>query len=197
VILKYAENVVLLPLGAGIMPSANPMFETDNSKAELPLGAGIMPSANPMFETDNSKAEAALLGGKVSFLEDKARQTYEPGDFLIPGTFPYTISLAKSEDLIWAYGWCAAPDKFEQNWEHISFKFYMGDQEVPADQLFKFEFDPESTLKCRYFYNILSEWQAGENHLSTKAVFNQAFNDGTDDFPAGEWIYDYTVFVKP
>ena len=174
VILKYAENVVLLP-----------------------LGAGIMPSANPMFETDNSKAEAALLGGKVSFLEDKARQTYEPGDFLIPGTFPYTISLAKSEDLIWAYGWCAAPDKFEQNWEHISFKFYMGDQEVPADQLFKFEFDPESTLKCRYFYNILSEWQAGENHLSTKAVFNQAFNDGTDDFPAGEWIYDYTVFVKP
>ena len=173
-ILKYAENVVLLP-----------------------LGAGIIPSANPKFETDNAKAEAELLGGRVSFLEDKARQTYEAAEFQIPGTFPYTISLSKSEDLIWAYGWCAAPDKFEQNWEQITFKFFMGDQEVPEDQIFKFEFDPDSTLKCRYFYNILSDWQGGENHLSIKSVFNQAINDGTDDFPAGEWIYEYTVFVKP
>lgn len=174
VILKYAENVVLLP-----------------------LGAGITPSASPKFETDNGRAEAVLLGGEVSFFEDKARETYEPADFLNPGTFVYTISLSKSEDLIWAYGWCAAADKFDQNWEHISFKFYLGDQEVPADQLFKYEFDPDSNMKCRYFYNILSDWQGGENHLSIKSIFNQTLNDGTDDFPAGEWIYDYTVFVKP
>ena len=173
-ILKYAENVVLLP-----------------------LGAGIKPSSNPKFETDNTKAEADLLGGRVSFLEDKARQTYEAADFLLPGTFPYTISLSKSEDLIWAYGWCASPEKFEQNWEHISFEFFMGDQEVAADQLFKYEFDPDTTLKCRYFYNILSDWQGGEHHLIIRSVFNQAINDGSDDFPAGEWIYDYTVFVKP
>jgi hypothetical protein len=173
-ILKYAENVVLLP-----------------------LGAGIKPLSNPKFETDNTKAEAALLGGRASFLEDEARQTYEAEDFQIPGTFNYTISLSKSEDLVWAYGWCAAPEKFEQNWEHISFKFFMGEQEVPAEQFFKFEFDPESSLRCRYFYNILSDWQGGENQLSIKVVFNQAINDGTDDFPAGEWIYDYKVFVKP
>jgi C-terminal processing protease CtpA/Prc len=174
IILNFAEKVVLLP-----------------------VGAGIIPSAPPAFETDNAKAEATLLGGKASFLEDKARQVYEAADFETPGEFVYTINLSRSEELVWAYGWCAAPDKFDQNWEHISFKFYMGEKEVSADKLFKFEFDPESTLRCRYFYNVLSEWQGGENHLLVKAVFNQSINDGSDDFQAGEYIYDYTVYVKP
>lgn len=174
VILKFAENAVLLP-----------------------PGAGIIPTANPRLETDNINAESDLLGGKVSFLEDKARQTYDANDFMLPGTFVYTISLAKSESLIWAYGWCTAPENFDQNWDHISFKFYLGDQEILKDQIFTFEFDPDSTMRCRYFYNILSDWRAGENHLRTKAIFTQSINDGTDDFPAGEWIYDYTVYVKP
>jgi len=173
VVLNYAEKVVLLP-----------------------LGAGITPSALPKLETENATAENALTGG-VSFLEDKARESYESADFEVPGTFTYTVSLSKSEDLAWAYGWCAAPDKFDQNWEHITFKFFMGDKKVPVDQLFKFEFDPDATMRCRYFYNILSDWQGGENHLSIKAIFDSAINDGSADYPAGEWIYDYTVYLKP
>lgn len=174
VILKFAENVVLLP-----------------------LGAGITPAAAPRMETDKTIAEAALLGGRTSFLEDKARQTYTAEDFLTSGTFPYTISLSKSEDLIWAYGWCATPGKFDQNWEQISFKFLLEGQEITPDKLFKFEFDPDSTMRCRYYYTILSDWQSGENHLRTEATFKQAISDGTDDYPAGEWIYDYTVYLKP
>jgi len=52
-------------------------------------------------------------------------------------------------------------------------------------------------MRCRYFYNILSDWQAGENHINTIAVFYMPINDGTDDFPTGEWIYNYSVYVKP
>jgi C-terminal processing protease CtpA/Prc len=173
VVLKFGENVVLLP-----------------------LGAGITPSAPPKMETDQATAEGKLTGG-TSLLEDKARESYDSAAFEVPGTFTYTISLSKSEDLVWAYGWCTAPDKFDQNWAQISYKFFMGDQEVPADQIFKFEFDPDATMKCRYYYTVLSDWQAGENHLSIKSVFAQAINDGSADYPAGEWIYDYTVYVKP
>jgi C-terminal processing protease CtpA/Prc len=173
VVLKFGENVVLLP-----------------------LGAGITPSAPPKMETDQATAEGKLTGG-TSLLEDKARESYDSAAFEVPGTFTYTISLSKSEDLVWAYGWCTAPDKFDQNWAQISYKFFMGDQEVPADQIFKFEFDPDATMKCRYYYTVLSDWQAGENHLSIKSVFHQAINDGSADYPAGEWIYDYTVYVKP
>jgi C-terminal processing protease CtpA/Prc len=80
VILKFGENIVLLP-----------------------LGAGITPAALPKFETDKAKAENALVGG-ANFLEDKARENYKSADFEAPGTFTYTTSLSKAEDLVWAYG---------------------------------------------------------------------------------------------
>jgi len=173
VVLKYGENVVLLP-----------------------LGAGISPSTPPKMEADNARAETRLLGG-TNLLESKARETYQLSDYAKPGTFTYTISLAKSEDLIWAYGWCASPEKFDQNWEHIKFQFYMGSQAIAVNQLFKYEYSPDSSQKCLYYYNVLSDWQTGDNHLTIKSTLDQSINDGKSDFPAGDWNYDYIVYVKP
>ena len=173
VILKYGEDVVLLP-----------------------LGAGLTPSAPPKLETNSAMAESKLLGG-TKLLESLARESYQNADYAVPGTFTYTIDLAKSEDLVWAYGWCAAPEKFDQNWDHITFQFYLGNQEVPVTSLFKYEYDPDSTQKCLYYYNVLSDWQAGENHLSIRSTFDLGINDGSTDYPAGDWNYDYIVYVKP
>jgi hypothetical protein len=173
VILKFGENVVLLP-----------------------LGAGMTPSAPPKLETDSARAESKLLSG-TKLLESISRESYQKSDYAVPGTFTYTIDLAKTEDLIWAYGWCTTPEKFDQNWEHIKFLFFMGNQEIPVTSLFKYEYDPDSTQKCRYYYNVLSDWQAGENHLSIKSTFDQGINDGSTDYPAGDWIYEYIIYVKP
>jgi len=46
-------------------------------------------------------------------------------------------------------------------------------------------------------YAVLKDWPAGEHHLSIKATFTQTINDGQDDYPAGDYILDYTVYVKP
>jgi C-terminal processing protease CtpA/Prc len=173
VILKFGENVVLLP-----------------------LGVGMTPSAPPKLETDSARAESKLLSG-TKLLESISRESYQKSDYAVPGTFTYTIDLAKTEDLIWAYGWCTTPEKFDQNWEHIKFLFFMGNQEIPVTSLFKYEYDPDSTQKCRYYYNVLSDWQAGENHLSIKSTFDQGINDGSTDYPAGDWIYEYIIYVKP
>ena len=173
IVLKFGENVVLFP-----------------------WGAGLTPSAPPKMETDNVKAEARLLGG-TSLLDSKAKESHQLADYAVPGTFTYTINLAKSEDLVWTYGWCASPQKFDQNWEHIKFHFFLGGHEVPVSKLFKYHYEPDSTQKCLYYYNILSDWQPGENHLSIKSTFDQAINDGTKDYAAGDWIYDYIVYVKP
>ncbi len=113
-----------------------------------------------------------------------------------PGVFTYTIPLSASEELAWIYGWCATPDKFDQNWQHIAIRFVLNGQEVLPDQLFKYEIiDPGQ--KCRYFYTLLSDWAAGEHHLNTTATFDAPINDGSADYPAGAYISDYTVFVKP
>jgi len=161
-----------------------------------PAGAGINPSVPPKMEADAAVAESKLVGG-TSLLEDKAREKYTASEYKVPGTFTYTIDLAKTEDLVWAYGWCASPAQFDENWSHIKFQFYLEDKAVPVDQLFKYEFEPSSSSKCRYYYTILSDWQAGENHLSIKSTFDQKINDGTNDYSPGDWIYDYVVYVNP
>lgn len=161
-----------------------------------PSGAGILPSAPPKMETDAAVAESKLVGG-TSLLEDKAREKYTASEYKVPGTFTFTINLGKSEDLVWAYGWCASPARFDENWAHIQFQFNLEGKPVLADQLFKYEFEPSSSKKCRYYYTILSDWQAGENHLSIKSSFDQQINDGKDVYPAGDWINDYVVYVNP
>lgn len=173
IILKFAESVVLLP-----------------------LGAGMEPSSPPKLEIDNALAESKLLGG-TELLESKARESYQTLDYAVPGTFTYTISLEESQDLIWAYGWCASPEMFVQNWEQIKFQFFVEDRDIPVTSFFKYEYEPDTNQKCRYYYNVLSDWQAGENHLTIRSTFNQPINDGSVDYPAGDWIYEYVIYVNP
>lgn len=173
VILKYGESFVLQP-----------------------SGAGLTPSSPPRLETNHATAESKLLSG-TKLLESLARENYQNSEYAVPGTFQYTLTLGSSQDLIWAYGWCSSAQNFDENWTHIKFKFFLADKEIPVNSLFKYEYEPDSTQKCLYYYNVLSDWQAGENHLSIQAVFDQSINDGKQDYPAGEWNYDYTVYVKP
>jgi len=173
VILNYGEKVVLQP-----------------------LGSGLIPAAPPKLETSNATAESKLLGG-ISLLDNKAIEKYQQNDYAIPGAFTYTIELNTSEDLIWTYGWCATPAQFDQNWEHIKFQFYLETQTIPVGSLFKYEYAPDSSQKCLYYYNVLYDWQPGENHLSIRSTFDSPINDGSATYPAGDWIYDYVVYVKP
>jgi hypothetical protein len=46
-------------------------------------------------------------------------------------------------------------------------------------------------------YAELTDWPAGEHHLSTIATFTAKINDGSADYAAGDYELDYEVFVKP
>jgi hypothetical protein len=67
---------------------------------------------------------------------------------------------------------------------------------VPLDQFQKLNYD-SGNQKCTAYITVLSDWQAGENHLSTTVTFSAPVNDGTAEYPPGKQIYDYTVYVKP
>ena len=161
-----------------------------------PLGAGVTPSAPPKVAS-KSEAESALNSG-VAFLEDLARESYDPAvTFAQPGTATYSISLPDPQPLIWGYSWCAADaSTLSANFENIQLNFLLDGKDVPADLFNTFEIETGGKV-CRLVYTSLSEWTAGEHHLSTTATFASTINDGTADFASGDYILEYTVYLKP
>lgn len=160
-----------------------------------PAGTGLKPSGSPKIASA-SDAESALSGG-APFLEGLAREQHDVTEYAQPGTLTFTIPLAKPTTAIWAYAWCSKDaDTLTANLENISLKFVLDGEVVPPGQMTTF--DTESNGKsCRLFYAALSDWPVGEHHLTTTATFTSAINDGTTDFAAGDYVLDYTVYMKP
>ena len=159
-----------------------------------PQGTGIIPSGPP--EIASSEAAASAFSSGTSFLEDLARERYDASDYA-PGTLTYTIPLAEDDPVIWAYYWCAATiDILNQNFENIELKFVLNGDEVSVDKFMKGDLE-NSGQQCRIYYTALSNWPAGEHHLSTTVTFKTPINDGAADYEAGDYVSEYAVFQKP
>jgi C-terminal processing protease CtpA/Prc len=161
-----------------------------------PQGVGVVPSAPPKIG-DAAAVNEALNSG-VKQLEEVAKEKYSADDLIkMDQTFTYTIALNKSQDLFWVWGWCAIDQNtLDQNLKDIQLDFSLAGDVVPLDQLQKLDYDSGSQ-KCTAYITVLSDWQAGENHLSTTATFTTPINDGSADYPAGKQVFDYTVYIKP
>ena len=160
-----------------------------------PQGAGVTPSGPPEIASV-AEAESAFAAG-TSQLESKARESYTAADYAKPGTLSFTIPLAKTESLLWLYAWCATSTEIlNQNLENIELKFELDGEEIPLDQLKQDELE-NNGQQCKLYYTALSNWPAGEHHLSTNATYTDSINDGTADYEAGDYVLDYAVYVKP
>lgn len=161
-----------------------------------PLGAGISPSA-PAKIADADKVNAAL-NKPTKQLEELAREEYTEKDLLqVNRSFPYTIALNKSQDLFWAWGWCAKDAAaLADNLKKINLSFLLEDSAVPLEQFQKLDYE-SGGQQCTVYLTVLYDWPGGEHHLTTKVTFTAPLNDGTYDYPKGEQIFEYTVYVKP
>jgi C-terminal processing protease CtpA/Prc len=158
-----------------------------------PQGAGVTPSGKPKMASQ-SAADQALKAG-TSFLEDRAREKHPAAELAQPGKVAYTIPLSASEDLIWAYAWCAKDaGTLQQNLKNIQLKFELDGEDV-TDQMQVFE-GQSNGQQCQLVFSALSDWPAGEHHLATTATFTSNINDGSADYAAGDYILDYSVYVK-
>jgi len=173
VVLQYGERAVLQPLGAGIAPSAPPTLMTQD------------------------QTQTALSSAKQ--LEEKARENYTNDDYLkVPNDFTFTITLSKSEKLLWAWGWCAKDQTtLDDNLSKMSVAFTLNGKDVPLDQFLKLDYDSSDGQKCTAYIIGLTNWTGGEHHLVTSLTFKQPLNDGNYDFPVGVQAFYYNVFVKP
>ncbi len=165
-------------------------------KAALqPPGAEIAPSGPPKVANAEDAASALTAGAK--FLEDAAREQVNPSQFTTPGTTTYTVPLDGSQTMIWAYAWCAADQAtLDANLERITLKFEMDGKPVDSNQMSTYDLQSNGR-QCRLTYAALLDWPGGEHHLTTSATFKSQINDGTTDYPAGEYVLEYTVYVKP
>ncbi|HUE98703.1 MAG TPA: S41 family peptidase [Anaerolineales bacterium] len=170
------------------------ILEAAEQALSEPQGVGVAPSGPPTIASQ-SAAQAALSSSMQ--LEGRAREQYAGSDYAQPGTLTFTIPLNESETLIWLYAWCATTQEaLEQNFENIELKFMLDGEDIPLSDMATLDL-PNSGQQCRIYYTALSDWPAGEHHLSTTATFTTPINDGTAEYEAGDYVLDYTVYVRP
>jgi hypothetical protein len=99
--------------------------------------------------------------------------------------------------LIWAYYWCTTTTEIlEQNFSQIDVTFTLNGEEVPLEQFAVTDLE-SSGNQCRIIYTALSDWKPGEHHLTTSVTFKSKINDGMGDYPAGDYVSEYFVYVNP
>ncbi len=171
------------------------ILETAVQVVSQPAGGGITPSGPPTIASA-AAARSAFTSGD-NFLEDLAREEYQSADYAKPGTLTFTVPLIKEESLIWLYAWCTTTTEIlNQNFENIQLKFVLNGEEVSLDDLANEDLE-SGGQQCRLYYAALSQWPAGEHHLSITATFTEQINDGISDYEAGDYVLEYDVFVKP
>lgn len=187
VVLKAAIASVLgQPVGS-LQPSSTPSAPQPTPQPLKPAG-----SAPTIASPDQSMS--ALQAG-TPFLEDKAAEKYQASDFAKPGTLKYTVALAPTDNVIWAYFWCTTSQAvLDQNFQNMKLKFVLDGKDVTS-QLQHVDL-PNSGQQCRVYFAALTSWPTGSHHLVTTVTFTSKINDGTSDYAAGDYVLDYTVNVK-
>lgn len=161
----------------------------------LPEGAGVEPIGNPRVAT-KEQAQAYLMGGEAVLLEDLANEQYENAG--IPGqTYSYSIPIKKSQPVLWGFFWCAKDQAtLESNFKAMKFSYSLNGEAPDPNNLLSIDI-PNQGQVCRIVSYELTEWPAGEHHLTTIVTFTKKINDGFGDYAKGDIINEYTVYVKP
>ena len=186
------EDVVLEAAETALGQSAS-SGQTQSSQAP----SGPLPAASGA-PTMASKSDATTaLTSNVPYLEQKASEQYKASDFAKPGTLTYTVTLNPSDQVLWSYSWCTTTqDILNNNLKSIKLKFTLDGKDVPVSNM-QVDNTPNGGQACQNTFTALSNWPTGSHHLITTATFTQKINDGTSDYPTGDYILDYTVNVQP
>jgi hypothetical protein len=161
-----------------------------------PRGAGVTPSGPPRLMS-SSETQAAVQAGIKQF-EELAREQYTNADYLDTNkSFTFTIALDKSQDLLWAWNWCASDTAtLQSNLKDMDVKFMLDGQAVTSDQFLQLDYSNQGQ-QCTADLLGLTDWPGGEHHAVTMLTFKAKLNDGAYDFAPGTQTFDYGVFVKP
>ncbi len=187
VVLNAAIAAVLGQPASSIEPSGTP---TGPQATAAPL----KPAASAPTVVGADQSMSALQSG-VPFLENKAAEKYQASDYGKPGTLKFTVSLSTTDEILWAYPWCASSQAtVTQNLQNIKLKFVLDGKDVTS-QMQQVDL-ANNGQQCHVYFVALTNWPTGSHHLVTTAAFTSTINDGTTDYAPGNYILDYTVNVQ-
>jgi hypothetical protein len=93
--------------------------------------------------------------------------------------------------------WCATDQStLEANFKQMKFTFSLDGKTTDPKNLATTDFSSQGQF-CRAIGYQLTDWPAGEHHLSTELSFLKKINDGMSDYEKGTFTYDYIVYIKP
>ncbi len=159
---------------------------------------GMLPlTPLPDMERDLDFVLETLNGDDWLPLAALVEERYTEEDYAEPGTLTFTATITNEKPVFFSYGWCAADEQtLMQNFEHITVRLLINDDEVPGDAAHGITYSSPDGWACLEVGTLLSDWSAGEYELKTAVTFDEQINDGRDDFDAGEYIYIYDVNVE-
>ncbi len=184
IVLNAAVDAVLGKTGAG----------GSTASAVAPTAGATLAAATGAPKIASKDEAASALSSGTPFLEDKAQQKYSNNPN--PGTYPFTVTLSSTDQVMWAYVWCTmTADILANNLKSIQLKFSLDGKDVPVSDFATAE-APLGGQQCHIWYTALSAWPVGAHHLTTTATFTSQINNGTSNYAAGDYVLDYTVNVQ-
>jgi hypothetical protein len=176
----------------GILDYLDRGNETGVSSLQVTPSPIAFPSVRILGQTESLK----LIQTRNGIWALEGRATGKP---LITDTLlKYSIQIVDgSEPLIWGVEWCAATEAIlAQNMELISYTFILNGISIPLDQFdINDYYDDETQGYCLHRYTILMDWTPGSYLLKTITKFEQAVNDGWDEYPAFTRTTEYHITV--
>lgn len=150
----------------------------------------------PTMEKDSNKLIETLNSNNYVTLEQLAQERYTAKDLAKPGTWTFTVKLTEQKPVFFSYGWCTTTQEIlKQNFEHITVNFYFNDEKLGKDVVHPLSLSQPNGMVCQDYGVLLSDWPAGKYTLKAVATFDQKINDGTADYDAGDYVFDYNVTV--
>jgi hypothetical protein len=111
-------------------------------------------------------------------------------DMSTPGTQEYQVDGKATDRLIWNFSWCAAAEGLlDEILAPLSVDFLIDDAVLGGDLLRQYEdIDKGSGDRCKYWATKLTDWEGGKRvKLQIKYYFEEAVNDGRQDYASGQY----------
>ena len=183
-----------------LLPGMIPLNPESTEPAEpeaSPAPATAAPSDSmPAMETDSNVVIESLRAKEGVALATLAEERYTDEETAQPGTLTYTVDITDDRPTYFSYGWCTTTEEILlQNFEHIKLVFYFNGQALKREVVHAIP-TQRTDMVCLNFVTLMSNWPDGEYQLTAVVTFEEKINDGTADFEAGDYIYEYNVTVN-
>jgi hypothetical protein len=192
---------ILVVFVMGMMVAACAFAPTLLENPQTPEVAA--PRALPRFESDPAVTDDLVGQGKALPLLDLADEEFQ-GEMFKPGTQRYTVKMKPETKVDLSNGWCASTAAIlADNKKHFGGSISVNGYKIPSDELHYFEWDvprgedPENPdgVACFSWDIVASDWPLGAHRVIETWVFDQAVDDGSNTYAAGEYVFEYAVTV--